>query len=895
MRKGSGLCRIRFKNGQHHETLTDTAVTVNPLGCTDELRSSACHCLLTASRPTDPPHERLTMFEVRPRVLMLMARTARIAALVGITVILPGLAVAADDGPKDSQQLRQQLQQETMLRGALGRKLSLLQGTAKITADQISMLEKQLELTRQKLSDEQQQVISLQQRTESLDASIARLTQELPLHEAADRLVGAADAADSRLASLHQSESKLQEQLSALRKSSVEYRSSVSEGEQRIAALTAARPELQKQRDQSATEKDTAEKGVAAAQVTEKTSADAVKAMQATLTQTQAQQQQAQQSAERNAASLKSLQESLSTLKAAAALTGVDSVAAIGGLEKAITDFAAVTQQNSQLLSALTARAEQQTKELAKLQEKQKQDAALVATKQQEAKPVIEKFTAAAAALTASVEEETQLTTTIARGKVLQETLNAQLLTLSPSLDKLRAEISIAAADGVQLRREAQQALEPLGRFVSFAREVAPVLATRCVACHNTRSPGGRLNLDSWTALLKGGESGESLTPGHSADSLLLAMVEDGSMPKDAAPLEADQIAVLKRWIDAGAPLDAGLASGGDLFDIMPELSQPLPPQEYRTPIPVTAVAFSPDGAELATSGYHEILIWSTADGSLLRRVNNIAERVYDLEYSGDGKQIAVAAGTPGELGELKLFSAADGKLVRTLVRSRDAIFALNFSPDHTRIACCGADRAITVTEIQTGEVQLRVEDHADWVLDVNWSPDGKRLISGSRDKTSKIFEAANGSPVATFSGHGQPVYTAVFLADSVTAATGGGDQRVRIWKSADSKEIRAIGGFGGDVFRLQREADGQLLSASGDGKIHLHKSADGAVVRQFSGHADWVYTVSSHPDRGLIASGCYDGEVRIWNSADGSAVSTFPAVPTTKTVASADAVSSQE
>ncbi|MFN9901188.1 MAG: WD40 repeat domain-containing protein, partial [bacterium] len=76
---------------------------------------------------------------------------------------------------------------------------------------------------------------------------------------------------------------------------------------------------------------------------------------------------------------------------------------------------------------------------------------------------------------------------------------------------------------------------------------------------------------------------------------------------------------------------------------------------------------------------------------------------------------------------------------MRTLVRSRDSIFAAAFSPDQTRVASAGADRAIVVTDLNSGEQLLKIEDHADWVMDINWSPNGQRLVSASKDKTCKV------------------------------------------------------------------------------------------------------------------------------------------------------------
>ena len=364
--------------------------------------------------------------------------------------------------------------------------------------------------------------------------------------------------------------------------------------------------------------------------------------------------------------SVASLEKSLTTLKEASRLTGVDSSAAIQGLEKAIADFAPIKANTDALITQVTARRDEQNTLLAtakaELEKKTAEHNAAVAA----AEPMRAAFKGAADALAGVNAREASLKVVKTEGEAWQKTLQAQLTGLEPSLQKLNAELQIVNNESLVARRQAEAALEPLGRFVSFSRNVAPIFAERCIACHNTRSPGGRLNLDSFAALLKGGESGAAVSAHKSAESLLLSMIQDGSMPKDADPLKPEEIAVVQKWIDVGAPLDAGIALTADLFDVMPERSQPLPPNEYRVAIPVTAVAFNADGSQVASSGYHEVLVWNTVDGSLIRRISNVAERIYDLEFSADGSSLAVAAGTPGQLGELKLFSAVDGSLIRT-------------------------------------------------------------------------------------------------------------------------------------------------------------------------------------------------------------------------------------
>jgi WD40 repeat protein len=184
------------------------------------------------------------------------------------------------------------------------------------------------------------------------------------------------------------------------------------------------------------------------------------------------------------------------------------------------------------------------------------------------------------------------------------------------------------------------------------------------------------------------------------------------------------------------------------------------------------------------------------------------------------------------------------------------------------------------VYDVATWQRQFRLEDHADWVLDIAWSPDGAKLVTASRDKTSKVFDAKSGDALTTFNSHGDVVFSAGFLADNASVVSAGRDKRLRVWKAADAAQIREIGGFGGDVLRIEILPEDKVLSAGGDMHVRLHNAADGAQIRDFAGHQDWVYAVGTHPGTNRIASGSYDGEVRLWNLENGEVVSQWIAAP---------------
>src|SRR5579859_6339201 len=91
---------------------------------------------------------------------------------------------------------------------------------------------------------------------------------------------------------------------------------------------------------------------------------------------------------------------------------------------------------------------------------------------------------------------------------------------------------------------------------VDFARDVHPILAERCFACHGGDKRAGGLSLRGYDEVLQGGRSGAVIVPGKPAESLLLRRVTaDGMpvMPPVGAPLEPAQIAILKNGVAEGA------------------------------------------------------------------------------------------------------------------------------------------------------------------------------------------------------------------------------------------------------------------------------------------------------------------------------------------------------
>ena len=106
----------------------------------------------------------------------------------------------------------------------------------------------------------------------------------------------------------------------------------------------------------------------------------------------------------------------------------------------------------------------------------------------------------------------------------------------------LAAAVSVVAAD------------QP----ISFTTDVRPVLENNCWKCHGGAVQLSKLDLRSRESSLKGGTKGAAIVPGKPDESRLYRLVaglEKPTMPLGGT-LTADQIAVIRKWIEQGAPWD---------------------------------------------------------------------------------------------------------------------------------------------------------------------------------------------------------------------------------------------------------------------------------------------------------------------------------------------------
>ena len=444
---------------------------------------------------------------------------------------------------------------------------------------------------------------------------------------------------------------------------------------------------------------------------------------------------------------------------------------------------------------------------------------------------------------------------------------------------------------------------------VSFLKEVAPILLKKCTGCHGEKTNQGGYRAHTFQYLLKTAASGQKpVVPGKPEASSLYRLVATNiasmRMPRYDDALTAAQINTIRQWITEGAKYDGTDPSMLLRIAIGPR-KQPIAPAHYTAPVPVLAAALSPGGKMAAISGYHEVLVYST-DGKLQRRIGGLPQRIQSIQFSADGNNLLIAGGTPGEYGEADIVSLVGSTPPRPLGTYLDTAMTAVYNRSQDKIAVGAADGSVSLYSASDLKRIWVSSLHSDWVTSVSFSTDGRFIASASKDMTIKLHNAVDGSLFTTYAGHNRqlgqyrgqdPVYTVHFMPGSDTAASAGGGKWIQFWDPDKTKEESGSAADMEDRFAKQGHTKylphgfnrpvlssvlhgNRLFAASADGLVKEFSISDMREVQTFSGHHDWVCTLDFDEASGTLVTGAADGEIKIWNTADGRCLQSFYARP---------------
>lgn len=299
------------------------------------------------------------------------------------------------------------------------------------------------------------------------------------------------------------------------------------------------------------------------------------------------------------------------------------------------------------------------------------------------------------------------------------------------------------------------------------------------------------------------------------------------------------------------------LASGGsdNLILLWPLDKEKLSPT--RSGFSVRALAVSPDGKMMATSGFGTICLWETETGKEIRRLDGNHGFINCVAFSPNGKMLAWI----GQGGKVYLLDTQTNKILHRIEGHRPEVVSVMFTADSRGLISAGRDQIIRYWDVATGRElhqfgspmpdayayafspdgrsfavvtattrtmslwrlqgnnkPSRLSPHQDRVLSVAFSRDGKRVACGCQGGTVVVWDATTGNQLQKIQVPGSDAYSVAFSPDGRMIGVGTRKGTISIWEVATGKERCHVGDHAGVVWALVFSKDGRrLFSGSGD------------------------------------------------------------------------------
>ncbi len=323
------------------------------------------------------------------------------------------------------------------------------------------------------------------------------------------------------------------------------------------------------------------------------------------------------------------------------------------------------------------------------------------------------------------------------------------------------------------------------------------------------------------------------------------------------------------------------------------------------TALPLSAVAFSPDGKTLAVGGYREVLLWDLAAGKLAKRLGagQIGTMVQAVLFTKDGKSLAAAEGTPYGTGAVKVFDLKTGQVAMNFPEPKGAVTSLDLSPDGKLLAAGCSDAAAYVWSLPEKKLVTTLKGHVLAVSSVSFAANGKYLATASLDKTLQVWEIATWKPDRKNTIMEAPVRRCC-LREASPYWAAAGSMTFKFGLVVGNHEARSVQYRMDDKvppdYRPDAKTDldaGTPLDcvwlkdpdpskwfrqwayvAASDNTIKAYalEGKNLTLMDTLGGHSGWVYGLAASADEKRLASASGDGSVKLWNLADRSLLATL-------------------
>ncbi|XP_074544766.1 telomerase protein component 1-like [Halichoeres trimaculatus] len=181
------------------------------------------------------------------------------------------------------------------------------------------------------------------------------------------------------------------------------------------------------------------------------------------------------------------------------------------------------------------------------------------------------------------------------------------------------------------------------------------------------------------------------------------------------------------------------------------------------------------------------------------------------------------------------------------------------------------------VINTQTGQEVKSLVSSCDGISSCVFLKDG-RLATTSYDGRIEIWDIGNSCRTALIDAHTNTITASDITVDRKNLATVSLDFMLKVWSSAKGNEVAALDSSS-PLNCVTFDPEGLLLAAGcWDGKVIIWNWLQNKIKTNLCGHQRSVRSLSFAPSSSMLCSGCVSGEVRVWSVSTSTCVGCFQA-----------------
>ena len=305
--------------------------------------------------------------------------------------------------------------------------------------------------------------------------------------------------------------------------------------------------------------------------------------------------------------------------------------------------------------------------------------------------------------------------------------------------------------------------------------------------------------------------------------------------------------------------------------------------------------ACSNDGKLLASGSEDGTArVWDATTGDLVRVLEGHGKRTGFQQRGGFGALVSAVAFSPDGASLatgcrdnlVRVFDLATGKIQLQLKGHGAYVSSVEFNVDGGRLVSGSYDETAVVWNAVTGKKRMalldrksghrKTNDIVHYVHHASYDRRGDRVVCASRDGLARIWDGhwdggggSTGRLLLTLRGHEAAVLCAKFFVDGRRVATASQDKSARTWDAKTGDQLAVLLGHTHHITAVACLADGRLVTGAKDYTIRVWEDkwkVHNYDHRVLEGHADRVMAVALAQNDGLLVSASFDRTLKCWD-----------------------------